>query len=108
MADYGQVGVNLDYTPVSAVTGGQPVQIGNILGVAPVPIPAGKLGALSVQRAWALPKPTGAGTDYALGAKVYWTGSQVVTGVTGIQAGYVASKPATTDNTVRVLLWPGS
>ena len=108
MADYGQVGVNLDYTPSSAVTGGQPIQIGTMLSVAPVPIPANKLGAVSVQRVFALPKPTGAGTNYALGAKVYWNGTQAVTGVTGIQAGYVAKQPATTDATVNVLLWPGS
>jgi len=108
VADYGQVGVNLDYTPVNAVTGGQPIQIGTMLGVAPVPIPAGKLGAVSVQRVFALPKPTGANTNYALGSKVYWNGTLAVTGVTGIQAGYVAKQPATTDATVNVLLWPGS
>lgn len=108
VADYGQVGVNFDYTPSSAVTGGQPIQIGTMLSVAPKPIPANTLGAVSVQRVFALPKPTGANTDYALGAKVYWNGSLAVTGVTGIQAGYVAKKPATTDNTVFVLLWPGS
>ena len=108
MADYGQVGVNFDYTPASAVTGGQPIQLGNMLTVAPRPIAANALGAVTVQRVWALPKPTGAGTDYAQGASVYWYNSQAVTGVTGIKAGYVAKKPATTDTTVSVLLWPSS
>ena len=108
MADYGQVGVNFDYTPSSAVTGGQPIQIGTMLSVAPRPIAANALGAVSVQRVFGLPKPTGAGTDYAQGSKVYWYNAQAVTGVTGVQAGYVAKKPATTDATVSVLLWPGS
>lgn len=108
MADFVQRGVNLDHTPAAAVTGGQPIQIGTMLTVAPRPIAANQLGAVTTQGVWSLPKPTGATTAYAQGAKVYWFGSQIVTGVTGIQAGYVARQPATTDNTVSVLLWPNS
>jgi len=39
---------------------------------------------------------------------VYWYGSSAVTGVTGVQAGYVAKAAASADATVPVLLWPGS
>ncbi len=108
MGAYVQDGDLIDYTPVSAVSAGDVIQIGTMVGVAPRPIAAGALGAVAVEGVFYIPKPTGAGTDYALGAKVYLYGSQAVTGVTGVQAGYVAAKPATTDAAVKVKLWPGS
>jgi predicted RecA/RadA family phage recombinase len=108
MADYVQDGDLIDYTPSSAVAAGDVIQVGKIVTVAPRPIAANKLGAVAVEGVWALPKPTGAGTDYAQGSKVYWYSSQAVTGVTGVQAGYVVAAPATTDTTVKVLLFPGS
>jgi predicted RecA/RadA family phage recombinase len=108
MADYFQDGDLIDYTPSSAVAAGDVIQVGKIVTVAPRPIAANKLGAVAVEGVWALPKPTGAGTDYAQGSKVYWYNSQAVTGVTGVQAGYTVVAAATTDTTVKVLLLPGS
>jgi predicted RecA/RadA family phage recombinase len=108
MGAYYQDGDLIDYTPGSAVAAGDVVQVGKLVTVAPRPIAANALGAVAVEGVFYLPKPTGAGTDYAQGSKVYWYNSQAVTGVTGVQAGYVAVAPATTDTTVRVLLFPGS
>lgn len=98
----------IDYTPTTGVAAGDVIQLGTMVTVAPRPIAANALGAVAVEGVFSLPKPTGSGTDYAQGSKVYWYGSQAVTGVTGVQAGYVVAKPATTDTTVKVLLFPGS
>ena len=67
-----------------------------------------KPSAVAVEGVFYLPKPTGAGTDYAAGSKVYWYSGAAVTGVTGVQAGYTVAAVATTDTSVRVLLFPGS
>jgi predicted RecA/RadA family phage recombinase len=108
VGNYVQDGDLIDHTPVAAVSAGQVVQIGNLVTVAPRPIAAGALGAVAVEGVFFLPKPTGSGTNYAAGSKVYWYSSQAVTGATGVQAGYVVEQPATTDSQVKVLLFPGS
>ncbi len=108
MGAYVQDGDLIDYTPGSAVAAGDVVQVGKLVTVAPRPIAANALGAVAVEGVFFLPKPTGSGTDYAQGSKVYWYNSQAVTGVTGVQAGYVVAAPATTDTSVKVLLFPGS
>lgn len=98
----------LDYTPGSAVAAGDVVVLGSLVTVAPRAIAANEKGAVCVEGVFSFPKPTGSGTNYAQGAKVYWYGSQMVTGATGTAAGYVADQPATTDATVNVLLVPGA
>jgi len=108
MGAYYQYGNMLDHTPTGAVAAGDVVQIGKLVTVAPRPIAANTLGAVAFEGVFYLPKPTGAGTDYAAGSKVYWYSSQAVTGVTGVQAGYVVAAAATTDTSVRVTLFPGS
>ena len=108
MGAYIQDGDLLDHTPASAVAAGDVVQIGKLVTVAPRPIAANALGAVAVEGVFAFPKPTGAGTDYAAGSKVYWYGGAAVTGATGVQAGYTVAACATTDATVKVLLFPGS
>ena len=106
MGAYSQDGDLLDYTPTGAVAAGDVVQIGTLVGVAPRPIAANALGAVAVDGVFFFPKPTG--VAYPQGTKVYWYGSSAVTGVTGVQAGYVAKAAASADATVPVLLWPGS
>lgn len=108
MGAYVQQGKTIDYTPGSAVAAGDVVAINKLVGVAPRPIAANALGAIAVEGVFVFPKPTGAGTDYAAGSKVYWFNNQAVTGVTGVQAGYTVEAVATTANTVKVLLFPGS
>ncbi len=65
-------GNSVDYTPGSAVTAGQVVVQGELLGVAKVDIPANALGALAVTGVFDFPKATGGGSGIPAGAKVYW------------------------------------
>jgi len=103
-----QEGDSLDYTPTTGVAAGEAVVIGSIVGVATRPIAANELGSVAVKGVHSIPKPTGSGTDYAMGSKVSLYNAQAVTGATGTAMGYVAKKPATTDTTVNVLLVPGA
>lgn len=104
---YQYEGDKIRYTPTTGVAAGEAVAVGVIVGVASRPIAANELGNLNVEGIFTIPKPTGAGTDYAQGAKVSLFNGQAVTGATGVGMGVVAEKPATTDNTVAVLLIPG-
>lgn len=97
----------LRYTPTTGVAAGEAVVVGTIVGVASRPIAANELGNLAVEGVFTIPKPTGAGTDYAQGSKVSLYLGQAVTGATGVGMGVVAAQPATTDTTVSVLLIPG-
>ncbi|MFO0839608.1 MAG: DUF2190 family protein [Phycisphaerae bacterium] len=75
-----QDGTSVDYTPGSAVIGGDVVIQGELVGVAKVDIPANKLGALSVAGVFDFPKATGVGTAITTGALTYWnTGAQQAT-----------------------------
>lgn len=101
-------GLKLRYTPTTGVAAGEAVVVGSIVGVASRPIAANELGNLNVAGIFTIPKPTGAGTNYAQGSKVSLFGGQAVTGATGVGIGFVAAQPATTDTTVQVLLVPGA
>lgn len=101
-------GDKMPYTPTTGVTVGDAIAVGSIVGVADRPIPANTLGALAVCGVFSIAKPTGAGTNYAQGAKVSLYSGQAVTGATGTAMGYVWRQPATTDTTVDVLLVPGA
>ena len=105
------LGFSHNVTPTTGVAVGKLVPLGSkVAGLADRPIAANTLGAVDLTpgRRVTYAKPTGAGTNYAQGSKVYWFNNQVVTGVTGSVAGFVAKQPATTDTTVDVLLWPGA
>ena len=65
-------GKAIDYTPGSAVSAGDVVVQGELVGVAKVPIAANALGALAVTGVFDLPKATGGGTAITAGANVYW------------------------------------
>jgi len=86
---------------------GTPVTVGSVPGVTMKAIPPLSTGTMALEGVFWLPKPTGAGTDYARGSKVSLFNGQMVTGATGVGFGWVEEAPATTDATVAVLLWPG-
>lgn len=65
----GPAGNSIDYTPSSAVTGGDVVLVGNIVGVATDDIAASALGSLSVRGLKYVPKTTAA---WVVGLPVYW------------------------------------
>ena len=62
-------GDSIDYTPGSAVTGGDVVVLGDVVGVAENDIAANAKGALALEGVFKVPKITGA---LAVGVKVYW------------------------------------
>jgi predicted RecA/RadA family phage recombinase len=62
-------GGTIDYTPGSAVTGGDVVVLGSIVAVALTDIAAGELGSLCTTGIFKVPKITGAN---AIGTKLYW------------------------------------
>ena len=65
-------GNRIDYTPGSAVSAGDVVVQGELVGVAKLPIAANALGALAVTGVFDFPKATGEGTAITAGANVYW------------------------------------
>ena len=67
-----QDGKSIDYTPSGAVAAGEVVVQGELVGVAKLDIAAGQKGALAIEGVFEFPKPTGAGTDAAVGTLMYW------------------------------------
>jgi len=114
-ATFVQVGESIDYTPVAAVTAGQVVVQGSMIGVAKTPIAAGALGALAVRGVFDVVK---ANEQQALGAALYWdadgnpyggtagTGCATTTASGNTFIGFAQVAAGATDETVRVL-WSG-
>lgn len=73
-----QEGLSVDYTPSVAVSAGDVVVQGELVGVAPVDIPAGTLGALQVEGVFDFPKAAGVSTGITAGANVYWDVAEAV------------------------------
>ena len=97
----------IDYTPGSAVTAGDVVVQGELVGVAKLDIAASALGALAVTGVFDFPKATGAGTAITAGANCYWdaANSRATTTATGNKLiGKVVAAAADADDTVRVRL----
>ena len=69
---YVQVGNSIDYTPDAAVSAGDVVIQGDLVGVVKLDIAAGALGALAVSGVFDFPKATSEGSAIAAGAVVYW------------------------------------
>ena len=103
----------IDYTPSSAVVGGDVVVLGSLVGVAEVDIAANAKGSLAVCGVFKVPKITGA---IAVGAPIYWdpagdpvsgeAGTGAATGTAGALElmGYASLAAASGDTTVQVLL----
>ncbi|GMV98189.1 MAG: hypothetical protein AMXMBFR83_25410 [Phycisphaerae bacterium] len=103
MATFVHDGNSVDYTPSSAVTAGQVVVQGELVGVAKVDIPAGTLGALAVAGVFEFPKATG--SAITAGALCYWdaTNQRATTTATGNKLiGKCVKAAADADTTVRV------
>jgi predicted RecA/RadA family phage recombinase len=107
MAQFVQEGRQVDYTPGADVAAGAVVVQGDLVGVAPRPIPANTLGALAVEGVFDFPKATGGGTAITAGALVYWNAgaSQATTTAAGNKLiGKTTKAAADADATVRARL----
>jgi len=114
-ATFIQEGVSIDYTPGSAVSGGQVVVQGSMIGAAKTPIAANALGALAVRGIFDVVK---ANEQQALGAALYWdadgnpyngtagTGCATTTSGGNTFIGFAQVAAGATDEVVRVL-WSG-
>jgi len=109
MATKIQAGGTVPYTPGSAVTAGDVVVQGDLVGVALHDIAANAQGNLAVEGVFDFAKATGGGSAITAGATVYW---DVAEGVAKIDAeaganellGKVIAAAADADALVRVRL----
>jgi predicted RecA/RadA family phage recombinase len=107
MADFVSNGRSIDYTPGSAVTAGAVVLQGDLIGVASNDIAANKLGSLQLEGEFSFTGDTGANTDIALGAIVFWDNSNAKVAKTDASGankrlGKTTRAKATTDSVVYV------
>lgn len=103
----------IDYTPGSAVTAGDVIVQGSVVGIATSDIAANALGALAIVGVFKCPKITG---SIAVGTKLYWdpagdpvggtAGTGAVTATAGSLKciGYAALAAVSGDATVPVIL----
>jgi predicted RecA/RadA family phage recombinase len=107
MATFRHDGDAVDYTPGAAVTAGDVVVQGTLIGVCTQSIAANKLGALAVKGVFDFAKATGTGTALTAGLAVYWDDTNDVVTATAsgnVALGKVVTAAATTDAIVRVRL----
>ena len=76
----GETGPVIDYTPGGAVSAGQVVVVGDLVGVAKLDIAANVLGQLHLGGVYDFPKSTAGGSGQAAGTTMYWdAGNSVAT-----------------------------
>lgn len=99
-------GNSIDYTPGSDVPCGTIVLQNLLIGIANTDIDANTKGSLAIKGVYLVPKPTGGGTDYAAGVKVYWDAadSQFNVDSGNVYAGKVAIATTTAASTMYILL----
>jgi predicted RecA/RadA family phage recombinase len=104
MASFVHNGAALDYTPGSAVSAGDVVVVGDIVGIAPRDIAASELGAIQVAGVFEFPKASA--TVVAAGAKVYWSAGSGLATVTNTDkfCGHAVAAAGNGATVVRVLL----
>jgi len=102
----------LDYTPATAVVGGDVIIQAGIVGISPTDLAASEKGSVSTEGVYDVPKTTGA---WVLGQPVYWnatgdpdsgdagSGAANQTG-TGVYMGICTKTAASGDNLGQVLL----
>lgn len=102
MAKYIQKGNTIDYTATAAIAAGDVVSLGSRIGVAAGDIPAGAVGALSVEGVFEIDKT--ASLAIAVGDAVYFNAaSKTVTKTnTDVPAGWAVAAAAAADTVVRV------
>jgi len=102
-----QDGDSIDYTPGSAVTAGDVIVQGDLIGVAKRDIAANTLGALAVEGVFDFPKASGGSTAIGAGVTVYWNagaGQATATSSGNKLIGKTVKAAADADTTVRVRL----
>jgi len=82
----------IDYTPGAAVAAGAVVVIGDLIGIAAVPIEANRLGSLAIRGTSQFPKAAGAAIN--AGAKVYWDSANSVATATSGGNKFLGVSPA--------------
>jgi predicted RecA/RadA family phage recombinase len=101
---YRQTGDRINYTPTAAVTAGQVIVVGGLVGIAASDIPANTLGALHTKGAFSFDKASA--TVFSRWQTVYWddTNNLAVTSVTAIRLGVAIAAAADGELAVEVLL----
>jgi predicted RecA/RadA family phage recombinase len=98
----------VDYTPIGAdMAAGDVVVQGDLVGVAKLDCPAGRLGALAVEGVFDFPKATTGGSGMAAGTIAYWDAVNKIaspSSAVGKQIGKTTLVSADADTTVRVRL----
>lgn len=101
-AKYVQRGDSFDYIPSADVKAGDVIVLGDLVGIAKLDIPAGKLGSLAVCGIFDFVKK--ASEAVTAGMKVYWDG-EVATATEGETVlGHTVAAAGANDETVRVLI----
>jgi len=108
-AEFVQEGNAIDYTPASAVSAGDVVVQGDLVGVAKKDIEANQLGALAVAGVFDFAKESGGGVTFSVGQKAYWDETNKVAVTTdggGVNkyVGKAVAAAADADSMVRVRL----
>lgn len=97
----------VDYTPEAAVTAGDCVVVGTLVGVAHADIAASAVGSLAVTGGvYRFAKTAGSGTAFTAGAKVYWDadpGEITATSSGNVAFGYTIAAASDDATTVDVL-----
>lgn len=109
-SNYVQDGKSIDYTPSGAVTAGDVIVQGDLVGVALRSIAANTLGALAIEGVFDFPKSDDSDSAIAVGAKMYWDDStDVATATAGgnKRLGTCIKAAAADDTTVRVKMIQG-
>ena len=107
MATYVHEGRAVDYTPSSAVTAGDVIVQGELVGVAKKDIAANVLGALSIEGVFDFAKSTASTSAITAGAKLYWDAeNEVATTTVGSNKyiGKAVAAAAASASTVRVYM----
>ena len=97
----------IDYTPSANVAAGEVVVIGELVAIAPRPIPANTLGSLATEGIFDIAKAAGAGSAISAGTKAYRDAANKVATATASGNTYTGKTTvdATDDDvTVRVRL----
>ena len=105
IARYVQKGEAIDYRPTEAVSAGEVIVQGNLIGIARLDIAANTLGALAIVGAFDIEKTSSLAIP--VGTALYWdaTNKKATTTATGNQyLGKAILESGAEDETVRVLL----
>ena len=102
MAKYIQKGNTIDYTAITAIAAGDVVSLGSRIGVAAGDIPAGAVGALSVEGVFEIDKTANLAID--VGDAVYFNvaSKKVTEANSDVPAGWAVAAATAADTVVRV------